>query len=116
MREKNFKFLREVKLCPYIIISTLLLLCHINSFAQVKGIDSINVFESLNDSINLVSVNYEVYDSLGALFFKPDTSLLLNIHLILLPQHMVANGVMIFYFFLVRILILQKWMIQSELF
>ena len=74
MVKKKNRILKDVSLCRYIIISTFLFTSYINLFAQTYGVDSINVFESHNDSINLVSGSYEVYDSLGALFFNPDTT------------------------------------------
>lgn len=41
--------------------------------AQEDGDDTINVIESLSDSTNLVSGFFDVYDSLGSLFFNPDS-------------------------------------------
>jgi murein DD-endopeptidase MepM/ murein hydrolase activator NlpD len=40
---------------------------------QLQRNDTIEIYESQNDSLDITSGFYDVYDSLGALFFTPDT-------------------------------------------
>jgi LysM repeat protein len=44
------------------------------TFAQQQQDDTINIFESLNDSMNLSSAFFDVSDSLGIFFFNNDSS------------------------------------------
>ena len=49
-----------------------------NTFSQEQSGDTIIVFESLSDSMNLSSAYFDVSDSLGIFFFAPDSLVLTN--------------------------------------
>jgi len=63
----------RVSICRIVLVCVLFVPGLYSASAQEDRDDTINVVESLSDSTNLISGFFDVYDSLGSLFFNPDS-------------------------------------------